>query len=340
MRSTTRPFLSGPVALALAVALGLGWPGSAAWSQTATIGGGAAGGGDDTDDPPIEVTSDNGIEWHRDTMMYVARGNALAVQGEDRVYGDVLVAHYRETEAGTTEIWRMEARGHARIVTPSQTVTGGLAIYETDKDVLVVTGPPLRMETPQEVVTATDSLEYWGGQRMAVARGDGYAVRANGDTIRGDVLTGYFAEPAEDGAQDGTQDGAQTATGTGTAPPRPASGGDTAEDGAAEEGPIGSTGDLERMEAFGSVVITTVKEVVRGDQAVYDVPAGTATVVGNVTISTDTDQFAGDRAVMDLDTGVSTLMGGTTDDGRARALIAPSRPADTEDTAGDGPAEP
>jgi lipopolysaccharide export system protein LptA len=87
------------------------------------------------------------------------------------------------------------------------------------------------------------------------------------------------------------------------------------------------------MEAFGDVVITTAKEVVRGDRAVYDVPAEIATVYGNVTVSTETDQFAGNRAVMNLKTGVSTLYGGGDDDGRARALIVPQRP---EENAGEG----
>lgn len=265
----------------------------------------AAIGGDDTD-APIEVTSDDGIEWRRDDKMYIARGNAEAVQGEDRVFGDLLVAHYRETTEGATEIWRMEARGNARIVTPDQTVTGGVAIYEVDKDVLVLRGGTLRLETPTEVVTANDSLEYWGSERMAVARGDAMARRVNGDTIRADVLTGYFAEG----------DTEETTATTAAAP----------------SGPVGATGDLERMEAFGTVMITTVKEVVRGDRAVYDVPAGVATVVGNVTISTETDQFAGERAVMNLNTGVSTLQGGASGDGRARALIAPSRPSDDSGT--------
>ncbi len=266
--------------------------------------------GDDGADAPIEVTSDEGIEWRRDEKLYIARGNAEAVQGEDRVFGDVLVAHYRDTTEGGTEVWRMEARGNARIVTPDQTVTGGVAVYEVDKDVLVLRGGALRLETPTEVVTANDSLEYWGTKRMAVARGDALAQRANGDTIRADVLTGYFAEG-------GTEETTETAA-------------------AAPSGPVGATGDLERMEAFGTVMITTVKEVVRGDRAVYDVPAGVATVVGNVTISTETDQFAGERAVMNLNTGVSTLQGGAGGDGRARALIAPSRPSDDSGTGDSG----
>ena len=98
------------------------------------------------------------------------------------------------------------------------------------------------------------------------------------------------------------------------------------QDGKANTGPMGDAGGMERMEAFGNVVITTPNEVVRGDRAVYDVAGEIATVVDNVTISTATDQLAGERAVMNLKTGVSRLLGTGGEDGRARALIVPQGP--------------
>ncbi|SDD80565.1 LptA/OstA family protein [Rhodospira trueperi] len=303
-----------PGAVLLALGLLAGAPG--AWGQGTTVGDG---------DSPIEVFSDNGIEWRRDEMMYVARGNAIAIQDQDRVMGDVLVAHYRETEDGGTEIWRMESLGNARIETPDQTVTGRNAAYEKDSGILVVRGAPLRMVTDTETVTATDSLEYWSQERMAVARGDAHVVRANGDTVDADIVTGYFADK-ESGAE-GTADATTEATAD-AAPSEPTS---------ESEAGAGDRGGLERMEAFGDVVITTAKEVVRGDRAVYDVPAEIATVYDNVTVSTETDQFAGNRAVMNLKTGVSTLYGGGDDDGRARALIVPQRPEESAEENGAAP---
>jgi len=295
--------------VAVAVVLSLAVHGTAAAQQAPLSGG----------DAPIEVVADDGIEWRRDEKVYIAHGNAVAIQGDDRVYGDTLVAHYRETDDGATEIWRMEARGNASIVSPNRTVTGEVAIYEVDSGILVVRGGPLSMVTDTDTVTASDSLEYWSNQRMAVARGDARAVRANGDVIEADVLTGHFGPGAggeADGADAGSPDGGSAASGG------------TTEEGGARGEP--DTGGLDRLEAFDNVVITTAKEVVRGARAVYDVPAGLATVVGDVTISTQTDQLAGDRAVVNMNTGVSTLEGGAGGGGRARALIAPQRPAASE----------
>ena len=124
--------------------LALGW--SSATAQDAALGGDG--------ESPIEVLSDDGIEWRRDEQLYIARGNAVAIQGEDKVFADILLAHYRETEEGSTEIWRMEGHGSARIESPDRFVTGDLLVYEVDSGILVVTGEGLRMETPEDIVTA------------------------------------------------------------------------------------------------------------------------------------------------------------------------------------------
>lgn len=293
--------------------LALGW--SSATAQDNPLGGDG--------ESPIEVLSDDGIEWRRDEQLYIARGNAVAIQGEDKVFSDVLLAHYRETDEGSTEIWRMEGHGAARIESPDRVVTGDVLVYEVDSGILVVTGEGLRMETPDEVVTARDSLEYWSQQRMAVARGDAYAERANGDIIQADVLTGYFSAPDEENEaeQNEAEENSESASGE-------SAGNETgSEDGeGGNTGPMGDAGGMDRMEAFGNVVITTPQEVVRGDRAVYDVTEEIATVVDNVTISTATDQLAGERAVMNLKTGVSRLLGTGSSDGRARALIVPQGP--------------
>jgi len=257
---------------------------------------------------PIEVLSDDGIEWHRDQQMYVARGNAVAIQGEDRVSADVLLAHYRQDEQGNTAIWRMEGHGNARIESPDQTVSGDVLVYEIDSGILVITGESLRLETPTELVTARDSLEYWSKRNMAVARGEAYARQSNGDVVEADVLTGYFGDGGA------TQDAAA------------GGGNDNGDDDGNGDGGLAGMGPIERLEAFGNVVITTAKEVVRGNRAVYDTVNETVTVVDNVSITTPTDQLAGDRMVMNMKTGENRLLGGGDGGGRARALIVPQRP--------------
>lgn len=141
---------------------------------------------------PIEIYADEGIEWQQKSQAYIARGNARAVQGEVTIFGDVLIAYYRKLPQGGTQIWRMDATGNVRIVSPEQTAYGAKAVYGVESGVLVMTGKPL-LVTKTDRITARDSLEYWEKRSMAVARGNAIAVRGD-KRLRADVLTAYFVK--------------------------------------------------------------------------------------------------------------------------------------------------
>jgi lipopolysaccharide export system protein LptA len=153
------------------------------------------------DGSPVEVTSDNAIEWHQNDRAYVARGHARAVRGDSTVEADILTAYYRETPGKGTEVVQLVADGNVRILGPSRQVTGTRAIYDTEKRILVVSGSNLRLVTPTDVVTARDSLEYYELDNQAVARGDALAVRNGKDRMRADVLIGQFTKGADGGSQ-------------------------------------------------------------------------------------------------------------------------------------------
>jgi len=246
-------------------------PGTPARAQS--LGLGAPG-----DQTPVEVLADNGIEWMRDGKRFVARGNASAKRGDTTVYADTLTAHYRETQGGKSELWRLDADGHTRITTPTETATGDNAVYDIDSGVMVLTGKPVsKLVTPDTTITAKTSLEYWNLKRMAVARGDALVVRDQ-RRLQADTLTAYFA------------DGAKRKT-----PAKPAKSGTQ------------NSGDLETVDAFGHVVITTKTEVVTGDRGRYNVKTGVATILDNVTLTRGTDSLKGQYAVVNMNSGVSTL---------------------------------
>ncbi|WP_073955141.1 LptA/OstA family protein [Thalassospira sp. TSL5-1] len=138
----------------------------------------------------LDVESDNGIEWRRNDNVLIARGNAFARRGQSEIHADELRAFYRETN-GQTEIYRIEAHGHVKLSTNTDTATGDLAIYDIDQAVVVLTGKNLKYSTPTETLTAKDSLEYWEAKRMAVARGDAVAI-SQGRKLKADVLTARF----------------------------------------------------------------------------------------------------------------------------------------------------
>lgn len=139
---------------------------------------------------PLEITAEDGIEWQQETKVYIARGNARARQNDVVVHGQVLKAYYRDLPEGGTQIWRIDADGDVRIVSPTQTAYGDKAVYDVDNGVLVLTGK-VWMVTETDRITARDSLEYWEKRNLVVARGDAVAIRGD-NRLRADILTAHF----------------------------------------------------------------------------------------------------------------------------------------------------
>ena len=106
---------------------------------------------------------------------------------------ETITAYYRDAaKAGNTEVWRVVAEGGVRITTPSQSVVGDVATYDLDNAVVVVKGSAIRLVTPQDVVTARDSLEWYDQKQLAVARGKA-CVKHGVRTVRADVLAAQIA---------------------------------------------------------------------------------------------------------------------------------------------------
>ncbi len=159
-------------------------------------------------DEPLEINAEEGIEWNRNEKTYVARGNARAASGDFEVLADVLTAYYREREeksadndslfsqGGDSEIYLLEATGNVRINSPEGSVYGDNGQYKLEEKVFIMTGKDLRLVSKEDIVTARDSLEYWEGQRKAVARGKAHAIHED-KQIKADVLTANFEENAK-----------------------------------------------------------------------------------------------------------------------------------------------
>jgi lipopolysaccharide export system protein LptA len=144
----------------------------------------------------IEIYADDGIEWQQDNMIFLARGNANAVRGDVAVHADLLRAHYQENNGGDTVIKRLDAVGHVRIVTPTETAYGEKGVYDIDNAIFVLSGGKVRLVAGEDEITADRQLEYWELKQMAVARGNAQAVRAN-KKLRANVLVAYFRKTSK-----------------------------------------------------------------------------------------------------------------------------------------------
>lgn len=87
---------------------------------------------------------------------------------------------------------------------------------------------------------------------------------------------------------------------------------------------ISKTGkrDIEQIDAFGNVLVTTGTEIARGDEGVYNPKTEVATLCGNVKITRGENQLNGACAEVNLKTGNSRLVGGGR---RVRGLLTPKK---------------
>ncbi len=280
---------------------------------------------------PVAITSRDGIEWLQQQHEVIATGDARAVRQNVTVTADRLIAFYRKkqdaepqtaaapsgaqsgtktaangpvdvtgADEGGNEIYRLEAEGHVVIVTPTDRAQGDKAVYDLDRAVMVMTGGELRLTTPNDVLTARDDLEYWSAKHMAVARGDAVVVTKDQRRIAADVLVAYTS-------------------GEDTAKPQPVSQASPPQTG---DDPLGAAGKLQKVEAFGHVVVSTPTDVVTGGRGVYVPDTGIAVLVDHVRITRGQNQLEGSEAEVNLKTGVSRLIAAHR--GRVEGLIVPN----------------
>ena len=300
---------------------------------------------------PINVTAAGGIDWDQNAQTVTAHDDARATRGDATVTADRLIAHYRKkavppggdpvkrvsmepapaasgvpaaatppgaapADTGNNEIYRLEADGHVHIFTPTDQAWGDHAIYDIDQAVLVLTGHGLRLTTPQDVLTARDAMEYWSAKHMSVARGDATATSADGRRITADTLVGYTVDNSAPGAKPAAP----------VPPPKkPAAGGDE----------LASSGKLQRVEAFGHVVIRTATDIVTGDRGRYEPDTGIAHVLGNVHVTRGANQLNGAAAVVNMKTGLATMT--QAPGARVHGLVVPNGNAGADKPPGSAP---
>lgn len=313
----------GPCAVLLATLLAAAPAGDLAAQSLGLI--------DRDSDDPVEIEASEGIEWRQDDKVYIARGDVRAKRGEITVYGDVMTAHYRETEEAGSEIWLLEVDGNVRIESPSERATSETGVYDVDQGVLelrgdvvlgapgekafahgdlgkydlnqgvlVLSGGDLRFESPDTEIIAQDSLEYWESKSVAIARGN--AVATQGDRrLASEVLTAYILDDS-----------------------RPAAGRPMPSAGA-------KPGGVHRIQGFGGIHISDPETIARAERGDYNAVTGLATLVGNVRITRGANQLNGERAEIDMNSGISRLLSSGTQ--RVRGLMV----RDTENPIADAP---
>ena len=238
-------------------------------------------------DAPLEITADGSLEWKRKARQFIAQKNALAQQGDVSVAAQTLIADYRDSDTSSMEIWQVTADNDVVIRSKDSAAFGQNAVYNLDSGLAVMTGENLRMTSPDQTVTASESFEYQVEAGRLTATGNARVQRYRDgnknvyDTLVADTVSAVLKDNAQ---------GKRV---------------------------------LDTLEATGNVVITTASETVTGAYGIYKADTNTAELTGGVTIKRGPNTLKGQRATVNLNTETSQLFGGSGPTGRVRGVFYP-----------------
>jgi lipopolysaccharide export system protein LptA len=90
--------------------------------------------------PRDTVTARDDLEWHDDTQLAVARGNAVDVRDNKHIAGDVLTAEVQRDQNGSSHISRIDALGNVLVSSADQIARGDAGVYNLDTGIATLTG--------------------------------------------------------------------------------------------------------------------------------------------------------------------------------------------------------
>jgi len=138
---------------------------------------------------PIEVTAENHLEWRRGEKLFIAKGNAKAIQADTSIEADTLRANYTEgANKKGLEINEFGANGTVILTSADNKAYGDYATYNIPKSYAEMTGSNLRLTSPSQTLTATDRFEYWVDDGRLIATGNVKVTRPKPDGSGTDTI--------------------------------------------------------------------------------------------------------------------------------------------------------
>jgi len=270
-------------------------------------------------DQPIEISADTDLQWLQSKKQYVANGNVEVTQGNGKIFGDKIIADYRENaQTGKTEIWQLTAIDNVRLESDGNTASGQKAVYNLDDGAAILTGDNLNLTTPEQTITAQESLRYSMNTGTAEAIGNAL-IKQDNDHIKAETITANFSKDTQ-----GKQT-LETANASGNASIQYGTDNLKANNITASfSKDAQGKQSLKTAEANGSVTIKTVEEEITGQNATYNATQNTAEMRGNVVITRGPNKLEGDRAQINLKTSISKIFGNPKQNKRVKGVFFPS----------------
>lgn len=285
------------LAVFLATGIALALPGASRAQSTLS---GGLGAGDDSG-KPVTIEAEQGIEWQQEYHVYIARGNVKATRGHSTLYADTLYAYYHPSRADAGAAARKPESPPGR---PGNAAAGtaapaGSAAGMPDNNATEI----YRLEADGNVRLTTETQTVYGDH--AIDDVDQAILILTGKNLK--LVTPSDVVTARDSLE--WYDRRQLAVARGGAVARRAGKTVRADvlTALVEKSP-GQSAHISHINASGHVVVSSLEEIATGDQGVYDLDTGIATLTGHVSLAKGDSVMRGQYAVVDLNKNIGHLL--------------------------------
>ena len=110
---------------------------------------------------PLEITADKALEWNQTDKTYIARGKAIATQGDLSVKADTLTATYAGANGNTSDIILLNAEGNVTLTSGANVATGDKAVYDLVTGQAVLSGTRPKIVQEGKNTLEADKVTVW-----------------------------------------------------------------------------------------------------------------------------------------------------------------------------------
>ena len=106
----------------------------------------------------LEIDASEFLEWDQNAMSYIAKGDAVAKQGDRLINADKIIAYYEDKDS--RDITRIEAIGNVSFIDEDRTGAGAKMVYNMIDKSLGLTGEKVSYKSEKITANSSKSILY------------------------------------------------------------------------------------------------------------------------------------------------------------------------------------
>ena len=139
----------------------------------------------------INISAEDVLEWHINKRSYSAEGSVQVKNAGMVLKADKLEVFYQKILVAQSEVQTpnlIKAHDKVQLETSGGIIYADSAIYDIQRGVVRFFGNDIRLDSQEAKLKATEALEYWIEDEIAVARGNAEVVAQGGKSLKAETI--------------------------------------------------------------------------------------------------------------------------------------------------------